>query len=499
MEGAARRSYGGQMPRIAIIGTGFSGLGLAARLLQEGHDELVLFERTADVGGVWRDNAYPGAACDVPSHLYSFSFAPAGDWSRRFAEQPEIHRYLQRIAREFGVLPHVRFRTEVLAASWDGSAWQLDLSDGSRHEADVLVAACGQLSRPAVPDVPGLAEFAGTVFHSAHWDHGHDLTGARVAVLGTGASAIQFVPEIAPLTAALTVFQRSAPYVLPKPDRAYGARTKTLLDKAPAVLTADRFRTFVSNEARSLGFNTEPRLMKAFALRFARHLRRHVADPELRARLTPDYPIGCKRILQSNTWYPALCLPHVEVVTEAIAQVRPEGVVTADGRTFDVDTIVLGTGFAATELLMPMEITGRDGLRLSDAWSDGAEAHLGTTVAGFPNLFLLYGPNTNLGHNSIVLMLESQFALVVDALRALPTGGTLEVTPQAMAASNAWLQKRLGGTVFAGGCRSWYLTASGRNTQNWPGTTLDFRRRTRRLRRADYVISPARQSTDAAA
>ena len=479
------------MTRIAVIGTGFGGLGAAATLLADGERDLGLFERSDDVGGVWRDNTYPGAACDVPSHLYSFSFSSTGAWSRRFAPQAEIHDYLRRVARDLGVLPHVRFRTEVERAVWADGAWQLSLSDGSTHVADVLVAACGQLSRPSRPDVPGLDSFAGTTFHSAEWDHGHDLRGRRVAVLGTGASAIQFVPEIAPLTAALTVFQRSAPYVIRKPDRAYGPRARAVLDRVPWLRPLDRLRTFVTNEARSLGFNTEPRLMKGHELRFRRHLRRQVPDPVLRAKLTPTDPIGCKRILQSNDWYPALRLPQVSLVTERVVEVRPEGVVTADGTVHEVDTLILGTGFAATELLAPMEVVGRDGRRLADAWSRGPEAYLGTTVAGFPNLFVVYGPNTNLGHNSIVLMLESQFAYLRSAVRLLRSGGTLEVRETAQRAYNTWLQGRLAGTVFAGGCRSWYLTADGRNTQNWPGSTLDFRRRTRRLRLADHVRDPA--------
>ena len=486
------------MTRIAIIGSGFSGIGAAVRLLKDGERDLVVFERSDDVGGVWRDNTYPGAACDVPSHLYSFSWAPDGRWSRRFAVQPEIHAYLQRIAREHGVLPYVRLRTEVLAARWETDRWLLELSDGSRHEADLVIAACGQLSRPSRPDLSGLGDFAGHTFHSAEWDHEHDLTGRRVAVIGTGASAIQFVPEIAKRVAALTVFQRSAPYVIRKPDRAYGAVTKALLARAPVTLAADRLRTYVACELRSLGFNTEPRLMGPLQARFLRRLRKQVADPELRARLTPTDPIGCKRILQSNDWYPALQQPHVELVSDTVTRVVPEGVVTADGRLHEVDTIVLGTGFAATELLLPMQVTGRDGLTLAQAWRDGAEAHLGTTVAGFPNLFLLYGPNTNLGHNSIILMLESQIAYLADAVRLLRHGvATLEVRAQVQRDFNAWLQARLAGTVFAGGCRSWYLTASGRNTQNWPGTTADFRRRTRTVRVEDFHVTPARAEVDA--
>jgi cation diffusion facilitator CzcD-associated flavoprotein CzcO len=480
------------MTRIAIVGTGFGGIGAAVRLLQDGERDLVLFERSDDVGGVWRDNTYPGSACDVASHLYSFSFAPTGRWSRRFAVQSEIHAYLRRVAADFGVLPHVRFRTEVLAATWDGGRWRLDLSDGSTEEADVVVAACGQLSRPQRPDVEGLDSFAGKAFHSAEWDHDHDLTGRRVAVLGTGASAIQFVPEVARQAAHLTVLQRSAPYVIPKPDRVYGPRTQAALERFPQLLQADRLRTFCVNESRSLGFNTEPRLMKGLEAKFARHLRRAVPDPVLRAKVTPTDPMGCKRILQSNDWYPALQQPHVDLVTERVARVVPEGVVTADGVLHEADTLILGTGFAATALLAPMEVTGRDDVRLSEAWHDGAEAYLGTTVAGFPNLFLLYGPNTNLGHSSIVLMLESQIAYLRQAVRVVGRGCTVEVRGDVMRGFNERLQQRLRGTVFAGGCRSWYLDARGRNTQNWPGTTLEFRARTRRFREGDHVVAPAR-------
>ncbi|MGB8650144.1 MAG: NAD(P)/FAD-dependent oxidoreductase [Mycobacteriales bacterium] len=479
---------------VAIIGAGFSGLGMAVQLKRAGITDLVVLERSDDVGGVWRDNTYPGAACDVPSHLYSFSFAPEGRWSKRFAEQPEIHAYLQRVARDHGVLPHVRFGTEVTRAEWDEDEhhWRLTTSTGQVHVADVVVAACGQLSRPAYPDVPGLQDFAGTTFHSARWDHGHDVSGRRVVVLGTGASAIQFVPEVARRAAHVTVLQRTAPYVLRKPDRDYGPRTKALLARHPVVLKADRLRTFVTNEARSLGFNTQPRLLKGHQLRFLRQLRKEIPDPELRARVTPTDPIGCKRILQSNDWFPALRRPNVSVVTEPVVRVRPEGVETADGVVHEADTLVLGTGFAATELLVPMEVVGLRGT-LREAWAQGAEAYLGSAVAGFPNLFLLYGPNTNLGHNSIILMLESQFRWIVQAVQLARHGAAVEVRADVQERYNAWLQQRLKRTVFAGGCRSWYLTASGRNTQNWPGSTVEFRLRTRRLRREDLVVRPARR------
>ena len=484
------------MTRVAIVGTGFGGLAAAVRLKEAGVGDLVLFEKSTDVGGVWRANTYPGAACDVPSHLYSLSFAPKADWSRRFAPQAEIHQYLREVARDYDVLRHIRFATEVLAAAFDedSGTWRLTLAGGDEYEADVLITATGQLSRPSTPDVPGLDRFAGTVFHSAQWNHDHDLTGERVAVLGTGASAIQFVPAIAPLTARLVVFQRSAPYVLSKPDRAYRGRAKKAFARVPGLLRLSREGNYYSNELRSLGFNTEPRLLFAHRRRFRTHLAEVVPDPALRQKLTPTDPMGCKRILMSNDWYPALQLPQVEVVTDAIAEVHPHSIVTADGTEREVDTIVLGTGFAATEFLAPMRITGRGGRDLHEQWRDGASAYLGTVVPGFPNLFVLYGPNTNLGHNSILVMLEAQVGWVVQAVRALADGGRrwLEIRPDVAEAFDSWVQERVGHTVFAGGCRSWYLTASGRNTQNWPASTLTFRRRLRRLRLEDFQPVPDR-------
>ena len=486
------------MTRVAIVGTGFGGLAAAVRLEQAGVEDLVLFEKGSDVGGVWRENTYPGAACDVPSHLYSLSFAPKADWSRRFAPQAEIHQYLRDVARDFDVLRHIRFGTEVLAAAWDDGSgtWRLTLPGGEEHEADVLITATGQLSRPSTPDIPGLDRFQGALFHSARWNHDHDLTGERVAVVGTGASAIQFVPAIAPCTASLAVFQRSAPYVLGKPDRAYRARAKTAFDRVPGLLRLSREGNYFSNELRSLGFNTEPRLLFAHKRRFRKHLLEVVPDPALRAQLTPTDPMGCKRILMSNDWYQALQRPDVEVVTDRIAEVRAHSIVTADGTEREVDTIVLGTGFAATEFLAPMRITGRGGRDLHEQWKDGASAYLGTVVPGFPNLFLLYGPNTNLGHNSILVMLEAQVGWVVQAVRALRAERVrwLEVRRDVAEAFDSWVQERVGHTVFAGGCRSWYLTAGGRNTQNWPASTLTFRRRLRRLRLRDFQPAPDRPS-----
>lgn len=472
------------MTSVAIIGSGFGGVAAAVRLLQAGVRDLVLFERGDDVGGVWRANTYPGAACDIPSHLYSFSFAPKADWSRRFAPQAEIHAYLRDVARDFGVLPHIRFGTEVLAATFDEAAgrWRLELSDDTVREADAVIAACGQLSRPARPAVPGLEDFRGALFHSAEWDHEHDLTGKRVAVLGTGASAIQFVPRIAARTARLTVFQRSAPYVLPKRDRPYSRQTKAVYARMPGALRASRWANYWNNEVRTLGFNTEPRLLAGHLLRYRRHLRRAVADPALRARLTPADPMGCKRVLISSDWYPALQLPQVELCTDRVVRVRAHSVVTADGTEREIDTLVLGTGFAATDFLVPMRVTGRGGIDLHEQWAGGASAYLGTAVPGFPSFFTLYGPNTNLGHNSILFMIESQVGWVVQAVQQLQRGTAwIDVRPEAARAFDDWVQARTRRTVFAGGCTSWYLTAGGRNTQNWPASTLTFRRRLRRL------------------
>lgn len=488
-------TYGRRVVRVAIIGTGFGGVAAAVRLLAADVEELVLFERSDDVGGVWRANSYPGAACDVPSHLYSFSFAPKADWSRRFAPQEEIHQYLRDVARDHGVLPHVRFGTEVTAAELDDArgCWTLHLSGGGTHEADVVVAATGQLSRPARPLLPGLERFAGAVFHSAEWDHTHRFEGERVAVVGTGASAIQFVPRVAERAAHVTVFQRSAPYVLPKRDWAYPAALRTSFARVPGLLRASRYGNYWNNEVRSLGFNTDPRLLAGVAARYAKHLRAAVPDPVLRAKVTPADPVGCKRVLISNEWYPALQRDDVDLCTERIVEVRDRGVVTADGTEHPADTLVLGTGFAATGFLLPMRVRGRGGRDLHAQWAGSARAYLGTAVPGFPNLFLLYGPNTNLGHNSILLMLEAQVGWVVQAVQHLRRSGTgwVDVRPEVADAFDHWVQERTRRTVFAGGCTSWYLTPDGRNTQNWPASTLTFRRRLRRFRPSEFVARPA--------
>jgi cation diffusion facilitator CzcD-associated flavoprotein CzcO len=476
---------------VLIVGSGFSGLGMAVRLREAGTDDFVVLERAGEVGGTWRDNTYPGATCDVPSHLYSFSFAPNPDWSRSFSPQPEIQAYLQACAERFGIRPHIRFGHELLDARWDGddARWEVTTSTGACFRARVLISATGALSEPSVPAVPGLEQFQGTTFHSARWDHDHDLTGERVAVVGTGASAVQFVPQVQPRVGRLHLFQRTPPWVLPRWDRSIRPVERWLFRHFPVTQRLARTGLYWAREAYVVGFAFDPRLMRAAERLARRHLARQVPDPVLRAKLTPDYTIGCKRILISNDFYPSLGQPNVEVVTDGIAEVRPTSIVTTTGAEHPLDTIIFGTGFHVTDFPAAARIRGRGGLRLSDHWRDGMSAHRGTTVPGFPNLFLLVGPNTGLGHTSQIFMIESQIAYVMDALRHLEAAGagsTVEVRPEAVAEWNRGIEQAMRSTVWTTGCDSWYLDEHGRNTTLWPGFSWKFRRETARFDPAAY-------------
>jgi cation diffusion facilitator CzcD-associated flavoprotein CzcO len=477
--------------RVAIVGTGFSGLGMAIRLKQQGEHDFVLLERAGDIGGTWRDNTYPGCRCDVPSHLYSFSFAPNPNWSSTFSPQPEILDYLKDTANRHGVLQHVSFDTELEAAEWDDEEqlWRIETSKGA-ITADVLIAAQGPLSDPSLPDVPGLESFEGTAFHSAQWDHDHDLDGERVAVIGTGASAIQFVPEIQPRVGRLHVFQRTAPWVVPHRNRPTTRWERALYRLFPPAQLAMRAGIYWARESFVLQFRRRAvgKLLERISLR---HLRTQVADPELRDQLTPRYRMGCKRILPTDEWYPALVKPNVEVVTDAITEVRPRSVVTADGSEREVDTIIYGTGFHVTEVPIADRITGRDGRTLAQAWGGSMQAYKGSTVAGYPNLFFLVGPNTGLGHTSIVFMIESQINYVMDALRTMRRRGasTVEVRPEVQTAYNAELDRMTRGTVWvAGGCQSYYIDGNGHNSTLWPTYTWPFRQRTREFDEVAYVL-----------
>jgi cation diffusion facilitator CzcD-associated flavoprotein CzcO len=479
--------------RIAIVGTGFAGLGMAIRLKEAGINDFVVLERADDVGGTWRDNSYPGCQCDVPSHLYSLSFAPNPNWSRTYSRQSEIWDYLRDCADRFGIQPHIRYGWDLQDAAWDERAghWVLKGPQGELT-ARILIAGVGPLSEPSLPDVPGLDRFEGKMFHSARWDHVHDLTGERVASIGTGASAIQYVPRIQPKVGKLHVFQRTPPWVLPHTDRPITGLERWLYRRVPALQRAVRAGIYWARETVVVGMLNR-RLIWPAQLLARLHLRRQVRDRELRRKVTPSYTIGCKRILPSNSWYPALTKPNVELVTEGIREVRPRSIVTADGTEREVDTIILGTGFHVTDLPAADHVRGREGRTLAESWQGSPQAYLGTTIAGFPNLFMLLGPNTGLGHTSVVFMVEAQMAHVMDAVRTMDEQelDTIEVRPQAQAAFNRRVQERMPGTVWtAGGCASWYIDRNGLNTTLWPGFTWDFRLRARRFREADYVLGP---------
>jgi cation diffusion facilitator CzcD-associated flavoprotein CzcO len=471
--------------RVAVIGSGFAGLGAAIALRRAGRLDFVVLERAGEVGGTWRDNRYPGCACDVPSHLYSFSFAPNPDWSRSFSAQPEIQAYLQRTAREHGVLPHVHFGTELLEARWDDAAqrWRIRTSRGELT-AEVLVNGTGALSEPRTPAIPGVESFTGTTFHSATWDDDHDLTGRRVAVIGTGASAIQFVPHVQRRAAHLTVFQRTPPWVLPRRDRRISGVEKALFRRLPAAQKLARGGIYGLRESWILGFAGSQRVMGIAEKEATRLLRSQVADPVLRAKLLPHYRLGCKRVLLSNDYYPALTQPNVDVVTDRVVEVTPAGVVSegVDGTRTEhaVDTIIWGTGFRVTDQPVAQRIVDARGRSLAEHWAGtGMQALHGTTIAGFPNLFFLVGPNTGLGHTSIVYVIESQVRYLMDALDTMDRQGLGAIEPRQDEQDryNARLQEQLAGTVWnAGGCASWYLDRHGRNSTLWPTFTFTFRR-----------------------
>jgi cyclohexanone monooxygenase len=482
-----------------VVGAGFGGLGAAITLTEDGEGDLLVVEKGDDVGGTWRDNTYPGAACDVPSPLYSFSFAPNPDWSMSFSPQPEIQAYLRRVAARSGVLGRFRFGTALEHAAWDEDArhWRVRLSDGSEVTATTLITASGGLSEPKLPAIDGIDSFRGTIFHSARWDHDVDLTGKRVAVVGTGASAIQIVPEVRKVAAHVDVYQRTAPYVIPRNDRRYTRLERLAFRHLPLVQRAYRAAIYWGRETYVPGFTVQPRLAWPAKRLALANLRKGIADPGLRAKVTPDYEIGCKRILLSNTWYPALAADDVELVTEPIAKVTGDAVVTVDGVERPVDVIVVATGFHTTDQPIADRVVGRQGRSLAEVWGEtGMAAYKGTTVHGFPNLFQVVGPNTGLGHSSMVFVIEAQLAYVRDAIRTMRAHRYAAVEPRrdVQEAWNADLQRRLGRTVWnRGGCASWYLDEHGRNTTLWPRATFTLRRLLARFDPAAYDVTAAPQ------
>jgi cation diffusion facilitator CzcD-associated flavoprotein CzcO len=479
---------------VLIIGTGFSGLGMAIKMLDAGMQDFIVLESASAVGGTWRDNHYPGVACDVPAHLYSYSFEPNPSWSQVFAPQREILAYLNKCADKYGVRPHIHFDSEVVRAVFDEKRgqWEISTKNGKTYRARALICGGGGLSRPTFPELRGLDRFQGKKFHTARWDHDYPLQGKRVAVIGTGASAIQLVPSIVDQVGGLALFQRTPPWILPKPDLAISKKQQARFAKSPWLQKLIRGAMYGLLESRALGFSG---MLPSFQVGMERQARKHleaqVTDPVLRAKLTPNYRAGCKRVLLSNDYYTALQKSNASVVTARISELREHSIVTDDGVEHPVDAIVFATGFQAAEAVAPFEIRGRDKAELGAAWTDGAEAYYGSTIAGFPNLFLLVGPNTGLGHNSMVYMIESQIQYVVDGLARMRDRGAawVDVKRSVQDSYNKELSARLDKTVWkTGGCVSWYHTKTGKNTTLWPSFTFEFRRRTRHFELNDYEL-----------
>lgn len=476
---------------VIVVGAGFGGLGMAIELIRKNYGSFLILERASDVGGTWRDNVYPGCACDIPSMLYSFSFVRNASWTRVFPGQQEIRDYLAGCVERYGLRERIYFNAELSHATFDESrtTWRVETVDGRTFTSRILIAALGPLNKLKFPEYPGLEHFKGARFHSGEWQTNVDLRGKDVAVIGTGASAIQFVPAIAPTVRRLTLFQRTPPWVIPRADAAIGPLRRLLRRFRPYAWAV---RTFVYwlLELRALGFVVQPKLLRLQERVALRHLERHIHDPALRAKLTPHYRLGCKRVLLSDDFYPSLRRPNVTLETAPIREIRERSIVTADGREHAADAIVFGTGFRATEGFVPVRVVGRGGVELADAWRSGMQAYLGTNVAGFPNFFMIVGPNTGLGHNSMVFMMEAQFRYVLSALAAMRRQGVraLDVKESVQRRYNERLQRRMRHTVWASGCTSWYLDANGKNTTLWPGFTFAFRRATRRFRLERYDV-----------
>lgn len=470
--------------RVAIIGAGFSGLGMAMRMLGSGEGDFLIFERASELGGTWRDNVYPGAECDIQTDLYSYSFAPNLEWSKTYAAHGELLTYLKNCADRFGVTPFLRFNHELLSASWDRAhqRWRLRTTGGN-YTANILISGMGYLSEPKLPDIKGLNDFAGIRMHSAKWDHGIDLKGKRIAVVGTGASAIQIIPKIQPIAGQLDIYQRTPPWIMGKHGKENDGLEGWALRKLPGYQRLKRDYHMLTAEmiVWQLGHPSRALMMKRIA---QKHLDQSVSDPELHKKLQPDYAIGCRRILFSDTFYQSLQQDNAELICDPIDHIEPSGVVTSDGERRDADILVLATGFQSAELPFAEHITGASGTRLAETWKDSQYAYLGATVPDFPNFFMLLGPNTTIGHTSITLMMEAQLDYVADALNLMKQKGlsTVDVKQDVVTSYNRDLQNSLAPTVWnAGGCQSYYLDSQGKNTTIWPHTTLHFRKLTRRF------------------
>lgn len=483
---------------ILVIGAGFGGILAGIKLKEAGIEDFLIVEKDDGVGGTWWANTYPGCACDIQTHLYSYSFEPNPRWSYMFGRQEEIREYARHCVDKYGLGPHVRLSTEVRRAEWleNDNRWRVRTSDRTVYLARTVINATGLLSRPAYPDIPGLDRFRGKTVHSARWDPEFDPSGRRVAVIGTGASAIQIIPEIASKVSDLHVFQRTPPWVIPRPDRKISRFEKWLFRRLPATQKLFRWLLYWRLEARAMAFVVFPRLTRIVEWQGRWNISRGIPDPGLRLKVVPSFPAGCKRVLLSDDYYPALTRGNVHLVTRKIREITPTGIVTSDGLETPVDTIILCTGFQATHPVPEGLFTGRQGLDLTLRWRGGMEAFKGVSVSGFPNLFFLAGPNTGLGHNSVIFMLEAAMRYVIDALTTMKQEEipALEIRRDVEAAYNRKIQSRLAGTVWASGCSSWYLDENGKNTTLWPGFTIEYWLRTRRFRLEDYARpEPARQ------
>jgi cation diffusion facilitator CzcD-associated flavoprotein CzcO len=480
---------------VLIVGGGFSGLCMAIKLREAGMSSFLLIEKSDDIGGTWWDNRYPGCACDIPSHLYSFSFDLWPDWSRMYPGQQEIHDYLKRCVERYELAPHIRLNTRLHEAVWDEveSVWHTTAGEGMRIKARMLVSGIGGLHVPQYPKLKGIERFAGPKFHSSTWDHSVELHGKNIAVIGTGASSIQFVPQIAPSAERLYLFQRTPAWIVPRIDFPIDEKWKRRFRRFPLVMRVFRQYIFWRQEFRVLGFLGN-RFVRGKATEIAtRHMQRSISDPKLREALTPRYELGCKRVLVSDDFYPTLRRENVELVTSGIAEVCEHSIVTAEGVERPIDVLILGTGFRATEPLIGIRIVGRGGVEIHDAWRERMSAYLGVTVSGFPNFFLLLGPNTGLGHNSVVLMIEAQVRYVMSCLKLMKRRkkNVLEVRRETQNHFVADIHRRLQTTVWqSGGCQSWYQDQrTGENTTIWPGSVVAYVRRTRSVSVADYLVT----------